>query len=138
MNADNEHVVREYFDRVWEQADAAAVDELLAEDFVDHDAPPGFGGDRTSNRQLATFMLATMRDKHHRILTMLSDEDLVAVRHVTEWEQAGDFFGVPADGKRLSMKGLDIYRVREGRIAESWHCEDVAGVMRQAGAPPSS
>ena len=80
-------------------------------------------------------MCSTMRDNHHRILATLSQGELVAVRHETEWTQIGAFFSVPADGKRLTMKGLAIYRVRDGRIAESWHCEDVAGVMRQAGTP---
>ncbi len=136
MNAANERLVRDYFERVWKRGETAAIAEMLAPDFVDHDPPPGFGQDRDANRMLAEFMLATMRDKRHRILALVSDGEMVAVRHETEWTQDGAFFGIPADGKRLTMKGLDLYRIHDGLIVECWHCEDVAGVMRQAGMEP--
>ncbi|HEX3327172.1 MAG TPA: ester cyclase [Actinomycetota bacterium] len=136
MNASNEEIVRRYFDQVWEQGDSATIDRLLSLSFVDHDAPPGFGTDRESHKRLVALMLDTMYNKHHRILAMVSDGEVIAVRHDMEWTQKADFFGISASGKRLTMKGLDMYRVRDGQIVESWHCEDVAGVMRQAG--PSS
>jgi ketosteroid isomerase-like protein len=132
VNPPNEDLVRRYFDRVWQQGDAGAVVELLTEDFVDHDPPPGFGGDRAAHRDLVTSMTAAMGDRQHRIGALVSDRDLVAVRHETEWVQTGPLFGLAADGRRLTLKGLDMYRVRDGRIAECWHCENMADVLRQA------
>jgi predicted ester cyclase len=128
MNKGNEEVVRRYFNEVWEQGNTDAIHGLLSTDFVDHDAPRGFGSDRDAHRRLATLMYASMSAKHHRILAMVSDGDMVAVRHDMEWTQVRDSMGIPADGKRLVMKGIDMYRVLEGRITESWHCEDLGGV----------
>jgi steroid delta-isomerase-like uncharacterized protein len=135
VNPATEDVVRRYLDRVWQRGDADAVADLLSEDFVDHDPPPGFGGDRASHRELVASTTAGMRDRQLRIRALISDGDLVAVRHETSWVQDGPLFGVPADGRRLTLKGIDLYRVRDGRIAESWHCENVADVRRQAAAP---
>jgi predicted ester cyclase len=135
VNPATEDVVRRYFDRVWQQGDAGAVADLLTEVFVDHDPPPGFGCDRAAHGELAASTTAAMRDRQLRIRALVSDGDLVAVRHETSWVQDGPLFGIPADGRRLTLTGIDLYRVRDGRIAESWHCENVAGLGRQARGP---
>ena len=41
------------------------------------------------------------------------------------------FFGAAASGERPSANGIDIYTLREHRIVEHSHVEDVAGLMRQ-------
>jgi predicted ester cyclase len=75
-----------------------------------------------------------MLDPSVHIAAEVSDGDLVAVRYETTWTQRGPFLGIRADGARLTLRALDLYRVREDRITETWHCEDVAGVRRQAAA----
>ena len=63
--------------------------------------------------------------------------DRAAVYWTMEWTQRGDFFGAPADGKRMTMRGADFYRLRDGRIAETWHVEDMLGVFIQLGMMPN-
>ena len=41
------------------------------------------------------------------------------------------FFGAAASGERPSANGIDIYTLREHRIVEHSHVDDVAGLMRQ-------
>jgi predicted ester cyclase len=67
------------------------------------------------------------------VRAVVADESSVAVRLDTTWTQRGDFLGVPADGRRLALRSMDLYRVRDGRISESWHVEDLAGVLRRLG-----
>lgn len=132
----SEDVVRRYLQDAWADGDGAALDELLSPDFRDHDAPPGYDGDLAGHRRLVADLAAGAQDRRLRVLAVVADEDAVAVRLETSWRQRGDFLGIPADGRELVLRSMDLYRVRDGRITESWHVEDLAGVLRQLGPPP--
>jgi predicted ester cyclase len=45
--------------------------------------------------------------------------------------------GMPATGRTVSFAYMDMYAIAHGQIVEVWHVEDVAGMMRQLGAPAS-
>ena len=44
--------------------------------------------------------------------------------------------GMPPSGKEVQIMGISVYRIEEGKIAESWMVEDQFGLMRQIGAIP--
>ena len=41
--------------------------------------------------------------------------------------------GAPATGRRVTFAFMDLYRIAGGRILETWHVEDIAGLMGQLG-----
>lgn len=41
---------------------------------------------------------------------------------------------VAPSGRRVSFAYMDMHRIEDGRIAESWHLEDIAGLLAQVGA----
>jgi predicted ester cyclase len=43
---------------------------------------------------------------------------------------------MPATGKPATFCYIDINRIVDGRIAELWHVEDVAGMLQQLGVMP--
>ena len=43
----------------------------------------------------------------------------------------GEFFCRPATGKRARFAYMDMHRISDGKIVESWHIEDYAGMMQQ-------
>ena len=49
----------------------------------------------------------------------------------------GDFNGIPATGRHVSMTGISIDRIAGGKIVESWEVTDDAGLLRQLGVLPS-
>ena len=50
--------------------------------------------------------------------------------------QQGEIFGVAASGRTVSLHGINIWRVRDGRIVERWGRLDELGLMRQLGLVP--
>jgi len=44
--------------------------------------------------------------------------------------------GMPATNKPIRLAWMDMHRIRGGRIVESWHLEDTAGMLQQLGVTP--
>ena len=130
--------VLRYFREVWERGDVDLLDVLLTDDFIDHDPPPGFPPDRPGHKRLATHMLAMMSQPQYTLHAVVNAGDYVTVRYDVLWRQRGDFFGVPADGHWLTLRGCDLYRLRAGRIAESWHVEAAPSGLNRDRAPATA
>jgi predicted ester cyclase len=64
------------------------------------------------------------------------DGDLVATSFTDRGTHRGELLGLPATGREVTVRGINIERVRDGRIVETWHVEDIAGLMAQVGASP--
>ena len=69
---------------------------------------------------------------------IIADGDRVAVRFHTRQRHAGEFMGIPATGRQLSITGIIIYRVEDGKIVEHWLQADSWSLMQrlQDGAAP--
>ena len=49
-------------------------------------------------------------------------------------DQPGKYMGIPPTGNRVNFRGISIYRIEGGQIAESWSVSDLLGMMQQLGA----
>src|SRR5687767_453074 len=128
----NKALVRRLFDDVWNTGNVALVDDLLAPDFVDHAAQMG-GGDPTRDgfkTQVRLFRTA-FPDGRSQIEDLIAEDDRVVARWTDGGAQRGEWMGVPPTGKRVTMTGIDVYRIEQGRIAEFWCSEDELGLLRQ-------
>jgi steroid delta-isomerase-like uncharacterized protein len=139
MSEENKAVARRFIEEVWNAGNLDAIDELIAEDHVDHDpvragAPGGTAGAREF---VATYREA-FPDAHIAIDDMLADGDKVVVRWRATGTHQGELMGIPASGKSIEITGIGIDRIAGGKIAESWSNWDTIGMMGQIGAMPAS
>ena len=66
----------------------------------------------------------------------ISEGSIVASRWTITGTHQGEFQGVPASGRRISVTGVDFSRVVDGRIAEHWAQFDLMALLQQIGAIP--
>ena len=71
-----------------------------------------------------------------RIDDQVSEGDKVVTRWTFTGRHEGELFGIPATGMDVEFAGIDIHRIREGRIVEEWTTWDALGLVRQLGAAP--
>ena len=132
---DAKSLVVRYYDEVWRAGNVDAIDDLLTPDHVDETPPPGFDGTREGQKQIATLMRDTSKDKTMDVIDVVADGDRVAGVWRMTWTQIGDLWGmVPADGKTIELHGMDYFQIRDGRIARTRHVENWLGVVLQLGA----
>src|SRR5436190_3475001 len=138
----NKEIIRKYFKAIDEEgktANAKILNEFLAEDFIEHDPAPGIPPTRDGWKQLFK-MFAEATPGYHVINDLIAEDDKV-VAHITAYgKHVGTIFGIPATNKEFSMKGIVIWRLKNGKITEHWAQTDMVGMMIQLGAllPPQS
>lgn len=120
--------------RAFNTGDVEILDEVVAEDFVDHMALPGTSPGLDGLREAVMIFRTGLPDMNITVGAVVVEGDLVAVRQVTTGTHRGTFLGVPATGTEISFAAFDMYRVRDGLIVESWHVEDLLSALEQVGA----
>jgi predicted ester cyclase len=131
--ANNEKIVRQTLE-AFEAANERGIREGLALDFVFHNAPPGFTEDADGFVQLARHVKSGIPDAKLTIHDIFSGGDKVAVRFSHGGTHRGELIGVPPSNRTVTIRGIEIYRLSDGKIAEYWGELDASDVF---GPPPS-
>ena len=135
---ENKAIARRWNEEIWDKGNLAAIDELLAPDFVFNYAPPGAAPDREGYKQTVTNLCAPFADIHSTIEDMVAEGDKVAVRWTWRGTHKGEFMGIAPTGKQVTITGISILRIVGGKIVEEWGEMDNLGMMQQLGAFPPS
>jgi len=114
--------------------DPDAVDLFVAEDYVNHNAFVADG--REANRQFWTVFFAGLPDVRVTMEDLVVAGDRVVGRFVYRGTHTGDLMGIPATGKPVEMRSIDIWRVQNGMFVEHWDELNLMQVFQQIGALP--
>jgi predicted ester cyclase len=134
---DNKALVRRFYAEI-DAGNLAAMDELVAPDFVDHDPPPIPGlpsGLAGLKRAFEIFLHATPGT--HEVLDQVAEDDLVATRIRARGRFAENLGDIPATGGDLDVTATAVYRVSGGKITEHWGETDSFTLMQQLGVIPA-
>lgn len=137
MDESKGQVMRRAFEEIMTRGNIAAIDEFFASDVTGHDTSGGTFG-REEFREGVLDMLSAFSDRQVKIADQVVAEDKVVTRWQATGVHAGEFNGIPATGRRVSLTGISIDRIAGGRIVESWEVTDDAGLLRQLGVDPTS
>jgi steroid delta-isomerase-like uncharacterized protein len=119
----------------WE-GNFGVIDELVAADYVGHDpAQPELHGP-DGIREFITTYLAAFPDGKITIDEQLAEGDLVASRWTGRGTQQGELMGVPPTGRQVTVSGITISRVKNGKVVEEWSNWDTLGMLQQLGVVP--
>ncbi len=116
--ADKKAVFRRFYEVVWNEGNLSVVDELLAEDFVNHavgDAP-------APHRELYKRGVVETRTAYPDWTLVVEDLEAEGERVTARWRawgtHTGELEGVTPTGKRDGFVGATVVRVVGGKIVE--------------------
>ena len=133
MSEQNKMLVRRFLDQVYNNARPEVIDELLADDYVDHSAPPGQAPGAAVTRQVYDLYRTAFPDLCVEIHDLVAEDDLVVVRATFAGTSRGPLMGAPPTGKRVQIASMVIVRLRDGQFVERWEQMDLLGLMLQLG-----
>jgi predicted ester cyclase len=128
---ENKELVRRFYREI-DAGNLDVLDELVAEDYIDHSPPPfpGFAPGREGLKQaFRLFWDATPGT--HEIEDQIAEGDKVVTRLTARGTQTGNLPGIPATGNEMLMTATVIHRIENGRLAEKWSNKDVLAMLQQ-------
>ena len=136
MAQDAKAVRRRYHD-AWNSGDLAALDEIMAADVVNHSQLPGQPDGVEGFKQALGWMRSGVPDLRVTIDATVAEGDWVSTRWTGSGTHTGVLMGIPATGKPVTVTGIDICRVSDGRIVEYWQELGMVSMLQQIGAMPA-
>ncbi len=115
--------------------DPDLVDRFVAADYINHNAFVADG--REANRRFWASFFTALPDLAATVEDVVISGDRVVGRFVYCGTHAGEFMGIPATGRSVEMRSIDIWRVEAGLFAEHWDELNTLQVLQQMGARPN-
>jgi predicted ester cyclase len=122
---------RRVLEEIFPSNDEAALRDVVTEDFVNHEAPPGVPPGPDSVIFYMQLLDRAFSDQRWDIEKVISEGDTVAIYCRHSGRHTGDFFGLPATGRAFDYRQMHLIRMRGDRGAEHWAVRDDAALHRQ-------
>jgi steroid delta-isomerase-like uncharacterized protein len=138
LSETNKAVARRLFEEVWNKGKLNVLDEIISKDHVNSGPGtlPGLPTGPEGDKQLVTVYRNAFPDVHFTIDDQLAEGDKVVTRWTADGTHKGELLGMPATGKSSTVTGININRIVNGKISESWGIFDQFGMMQQLGVIP--
>ena len=134
---DNKTIIKMFVEEVINQGKLDRGDDLVVADFVELDPLPGQQQGREGLKEVIGQMRTAFPDMHWVLEEMIAESDKVASRFTWTGTHRGPFLGIPATGRSVTVKGVVIDRLVEGRMADSRILMDTLSMMQQLGVIPA-
>lgn len=132
----NKQLIRQFIDEVLNGGNIDAVSKYFSADMVEQVPFPGQGPGVEGLQDVLRGMKASFPDIHWTIEELIAEADKVVTRFVWTGTHREAFLGVPATGRRVSVWGVTIDRIRDGKIFDTRLIMDSLGLMMQLGVFP--
>src|SRR5690606_27095372 len=120
----------------WGAGKLEVADELYAPDYVDH---VGRGPEASrvvgpeGIKQAVMLFRHAFPDLSYAVHEEMAERDLVWTRFSARGTHRGDFLGAAPTGRTVTYTGMDLNRIRGGKIVESWVNYDALAILQQIG-----
>jgi steroid delta-isomerase-like uncharacterized protein len=137
MSGSNKAVIQAFIEDVINQGRLERANDLVTEDFVELDPLPGQVQGREGLKAVIDALHSAFPDMHWVVKEMVAEGEKVVTRFVWTGTHRGPFFGIPATGRSVEVKGVVIDRLEVGKMADSRILMDSMSLMQQLGVIPT-
>lgn len=130
---ENKQLVRDFVEIVINNRNLDAAGDYVAEDMVELVPFPGQGPGLAGLKDVLTGLFAAFPDMHWTIEEQIAEEANVLTRFTWTGTHEGAFFGVAASGRKVSVWGMVIDSLEQGKIKRTRILMDAFGLMQQIG-----
>jgi predicted SnoaL-like aldol condensation-catalyzing enzyme len=118
----NKALVADFYERVWNAKDVAALSDFVADDYVQHN--PNLANGRAPLEAFLGPLFESLPDARFSLVRLIAEGDLVV---------AHTLFKAHHDDRGMAV--VDIYRVADGRLCEHWDVKEAVPEATASGNP---
>ena len=129
MEQKNKDFISAYTEDFWNTHNIAAFDEYYSADYVVHFA----AGDqsREQYKGLCQAYFSAFPDLHITTDLLVAEGDKVTKIWTANSTHKDEFMGIPATENKMVVKGIEVFRIADGKIAELWVSIVNLGMLQQ-------
>ncbi|MBN9383572.1 MAG: ester cyclase [Chitinophagaceae bacterium] len=126
----NKEVVIKFNKAYWESGNVEIVKEFLADNYVNHFAPPNGPNDASLMVHFITGFRKGFSDVTVEFSEVLGEGDKVSLIKTIKATHTGDFMGKAATGKKVVLHIVEIDTLKDGKITDTWALSDFPQVIQ--------
>jgi predicted ester cyclase len=120
--------------KIWNEGRLELIDELIAEDLVDHVEVPGLvGSGRARYRASIELTRAGFPDFQNPLDFVLGDGAFAVSYGRSTGTHQGEYFGIPPTNRKIDVPTYGMLRFENGQAVERWGLTDNLLILRQLG-----
>jgi len=134
MTEENKAIARRVYEII-STGDFGRASEIVDQDAPDNELRPGDPPAKLIETFEQTFAEARegFPDLSVVVEDVMAEGNWVTARVTMRGTHRGEFQGIAPTGKRVEVRAIDMFRIREGKIVEHWgHADDPTGFLRAA------
>jgi predicted ester cyclase len=135
---ENKALFRRTYEELLNVGDLSVADQLVASEFINHEAPPGRDRGPESMRGLAVMLRTAFPDLHFEIEQLVAEGEVVAGRLTMSGTHEGPLMGTPPTGRSVRQEHMHFVRFEDGKAVEHWGVRDDLGMLQQLGLVPEA
>ena len=134
----NKAIARRFFEDIFSQGNLAVADEIIASDYQDcgPGAIPGLPPGPEGSKMLVTVYRNAFPDINFTIDEQIAEGDTVVTRWTATGTHKGELAGIPPTGRSVTVVGVAVDRVVNGKLVVGWDISDRYGMLEQLGVIP--
>lgn len=131
----NKLIIGKLFDDVLNRNKPDTINVIVAKNYFEQDLLKGQEQGRKGVEQRLKIIFDAFPDAKYQLEDMITEKSKVAVRWIMTGTQLGEFMNIPATGKLITLKGIDIYEIKNDMIITHWNELDLLGLVNQLKDP---
>jgi len=109
-------------------------DELVGPGCVDHDPAPNQAQGAKGFKTFFGSLKTAFPDATIAVEKLVQHGDFISLVYTLEGTHTGPFLGIPATGKHIKARGMQLARYENGKLVERWGSSNELGIVQQIGA----
>ena len=134
--ADGKDLALRFVKEVFDNKNLDAIDEMIAPGSTDHTPFPGYGNTVAEVKRSIGDFVKAFPDMKTTIDDVIAEGDKVVIRSTFTGTNTGEFMGMPATGKKVTVGGIDIVEIKGDKLGDHWGYVDSPAMMEQLGLMP--
>ncbi|HMD09489.1 MAG TPA: ester cyclase [Candidatus Acidoferrum sp.] len=138
MSTEAKAIVRRLYEEVWNKRRLELVSDLISPSHALHDnnSSGSSVGPEAYRAEIAVY-LAAFPDLRFTVEDTVAEKDKVAASWTISGTHKGEYWGVRPTNKKISLDGITIHHIANGKIIDSYISSDTVGLMCQLGLVPA-
>lgn len=129
----NKKIALRFYEEVVNAHNLEALDVFAASNYLEHQYDTHYDSDLKGVKKAFADYFTAFPDMHVKVNFMIIEGDFITAQITTTGTNSGPIYGQKATNKKIDINGVDIIRLKNGKVEEHWGYAEEGKLLTQLG-----